>query len=426
MTIATVRAAVEHAIRQGRLTPHQLAALTAHDQRLTDEQRQAFSDDWRAAGSPAEPDPATVNANGMAVVVDALRPLLNVIYAGEGGYDSYNRGKADDSPGPYPGGGLQRLTLAQVQQLQADGKVHAVGAPQFIRDTLKIAAQTAGMGRGELFNAANQDRLAAALLIGGKRPALAAYLQGRSNDLDAAQLDLAKEWASIPGPNGKGFYDGDSARNKASAKVASVQLALKKSRELITGKPAPAAPAAAAPAKGLDPRGAEEKGMAGPKKPAPVKPGDSYLLVNDRDQDMEAYDHTGKLLWKIPCLARGQGADNVWARKNTDTPPGLYKIGQVYRDYEQNPKPPQSDTAMSYGWYSFDLVELENQEAANGRAGIMIHGGGTACGWPGAWAPRQTLHPTLGCIRCHNTDLRERILPLCSKGTVYVGVFQET
>lgn len=28
--------------------------------------------------------------------------------------------------------------------------------------------------------------------------------------------------------------------------------------------------------------------MAGPQKAAPVQPGDSYLLVNDRDQDMEA------------------------------------------------------------------------------------------------------------------------------------------
>jgi hypothetical protein len=44
------------------------------------------------------------------------------------------------------------------------------------------------------------------------------------------------------------------------------------------------------PTGGLDPRGSEEAGMAGPQKPAPVKPGDSYLLVNDRDEDMEAYD----------------------------------------------------------------------------------------------------------------------------------------
>ena len=74
--------------------------------------------------------------------------------------------------------------------------------------------------------------------------------------------------------------------------------------------PAPPTPEALlpAPAGGLDPRGSEEAGMAGPQKPAPVKPGDSYLLVNDRDEDMEAYDHTGQFLWKLPCLARGLGS----------------------------------------------------------------------------------------------------------------------
>lgn len=173
----------------------------------------------------------------------------------------------------------------------------------------------------------------------------------------------------------------------------------------------------------LDPRGKEEKGLIGPKKPAPVKPGDSYLLVNNRDKDMEAYDHTGKVLWRIPCLASGQHSG--WNKVGGDTPPGLYKIGQIYRDYENNTIPAQSDAAESYGWYSFDLVELENQEAVNNRAGIMLHGGGSACGWPGAWAERQTLHPTLGCIRIHNIDCRDRVLPLCQKGTVYVGVFQE-
>lgn len=174
---------------------------------------------------------------------------------------------------------------------------------------------------------------------------------------------------------------------------------------------------------GLDPRGSEEDGLIGPKIAAPVKPGDSYLLVNDRDKDMEAYNHEGKLLWKIPCLASGQSQN--WRITGGDTPPGLYKIGQIYKDYESNQNPPQSDTAEAYGWYSFDLVELENQEAVNGRAGIMLHGGGTACGWPGAWEPRQTLHTTLGCIRAHNIDLRDKVLPLCSKGTVYVGVFQQ-
>jgi hypothetical protein len=165
--------------------------------------------------------------------------------------------------------------------------------------------------------------------------------------------------------------------------------------------------------------------MVGPRIKAPVKAGDSYLLVNDRDQDMEAFDHTGVFLWKVPCLARGQGADTDWRHTSTDTPPGLYKLGQLYPDYEQNPNPPCSDTAMSYGWFSFDMVELEGQEVTVGRAGIMLHGGGSGCGWPGAWAANQQLLPTLGCVRLHNIDLRDKVLPLYRQGTVYVGVFQE-
>jgi hypothetical protein len=184
-------------------------------------------------------------------------------------------------------------------------------------------------------------------------------------------------------------------------------------------------PAPPAPSGGLDPRGSEEAGLIGPKQKAPVKPGDSYLLVNDRDEDMEAYDHSGKLLWKVPCLARGLGADNEWRRKSTDTPPGLYKLGEHYPDYEQNPNPPCSSTALSFGWFSFDMVELENQEAKVGRAGVMLHGGGSGCGWPGAWAAKQHLLPTHGCVRLRNIDLRDKVLPLYRQGTVYVGVFQE-
>jgi hypothetical protein len=57
MTLASIRAAAEHIARVGAITPHQLAALTALDQQLTPEQRQAFTDLWRAQGSPAAPPP---------------------------------------------------------------------------------------------------------------------------------------------------------------------------------------------------------------------------------------------------------------------------------------------------------------------------------------------------------------------------------
>lgn len=169
--------------------------------------------------------------------------------------------------------------------------------------------------------------------------------------------------------------------------------------------------------------------MIGPKKRPQdfgFKQGDSHLIVNDALETMRAFASDGKLLWEIPCLARGQHSDFEWKITNSDTPPGLYKIGQIYRDYDKVGKNPAYDrTLMSYGWYSLDLIELENQENKHGRAGIMIHGGGSACGWPGAWAPKQALFPTHGCVRCHNVDLRDKILPLSRSGTIFVSVYQE-
>ncbi|WP_216906433.1 L,D-transpeptidase family protein [Synechococcus sp. CCY 0621] len=195
---------------------------------------------------------------------------------------------------------------------------------------------------------------------------------------------------------------------------------------------APAAAAARAmpvPERAAAPPSLTLPGLVGPKK-TPQDFGfsgsDSHVVVNDVSETARAYDVEGRLLWEIPALARGQGREDQYRDTSTDTPPGVYRIAKkVYRDYEQDPSPTYSADRCSYGWYSFDLEDLEMQERRFGRAGIMVHGGGTACGWPGAWAPRQPLHATLGCVRLHNEDLRDRLLPLVEKGTVYVSVYQE-
>lgn len=169
-------------------------------------------------------------------------------------------------------------------------------------------------------------------------------------------------------------------------------------------------------------------GMIGPKK-SPAQVGfttkDFHLVMNDRTENITAFSGKGERLWSVPALARGQGSDFEWRETRTDTPPGIYKIGAIYRDYETDPKPNFSSDRRSYGWYSFDLEDLEGQESRIGRAGIMIHGGGTGAGWPGAWAPNQLLLPTHGCIRMHNIDLRDKLLPLTKQGKVFVSVFQE-
>ncbi|MCT0200484.1 N-acetylmuramoyl-L-alanine amidase [Synechococcus sp. CS-1325] len=176
--------------------------------------------------------PLRQNPVGLGSVEKGLKPLLNFIYSGEGGYDSYNRGRAGDSPGRWPGG-LQKLTIAQIMELQDQNEIFAVGAAQFIPTTLPMALKETQLKGSDLFNAVNQDRLAVALLLGRKRPKLASYLKGDNNDLDAAQTDLAHEWASVPLPNGKGAFDGDSAGNKATKNVPEVRNALQLARSAL-------------------------------------------------------------------------------------------------------------------------------------------------------------------------------------------------
>jgi len=57
-TLASVRAAAEEVAKRGQLLPHQLAAFSALDAALTAEQRESFTADWRAKGSPAAAVPA--------------------------------------------------------------------------------------------------------------------------------------------------------------------------------------------------------------------------------------------------------------------------------------------------------------------------------------------------------------------------------
>ena len=170
--------------------------------------------------------------------------------------------------------------------------------------------------------------------------------------------------------------------------------------------------------------------MIGPKKRPQdfgFKKGDSHLIVNDQVETMKAFSFEGVLLWEIPCLARGQYSDYEWKIQRSDCPPGLYKLGQLYNDYAiHGNNAHYSRTLMAYGWAFYDMIELENQEAGNSRAGIGLHGGGSALGWPGAWAPNQPLVPTHGCCRIKNQDLISKIFPLYRQGTVFVSIFQES
>lgn len=116
--------------------------------------------------------------------------------------------KADHPPKP-----LVAMTIRQVlswqDQIDPRYRSEAAGRYQILEDTLRGLYEEAGLGIDDLFSAANQDRLAEALL---RHRGLQKYLSGSITEYDFAN-NLAKEWASLPcvtGPKkGRSYYSGD-------------------------------------------------------------------------------------------------------------------------------------------------------------------------------------------------------------------------
>ncbi len=382
MTYASVRAAAEHIARVGFITPHQLAALTAHDESLTPQQRQAFTDSWRAQGSPAAVvtfDNTWAGVMAAGKHVGARFPeLVAAQWALESGWGKHTSGKNNYF-------GLKGAGSSSQTQEFINGKWATITA-SFIDFPDLLACVRYLVERWYL------------------------DFKGYKGCNHAPTRDEAARWLVKDG------YATDPSYADKLIRLMGENTPVRISVEAAQQQPAKLA-GVVIPA-----------GMVGPSKAPSLKAGDHHLVADDRRQIMTAFTHAGQRLWSIPCLCRGQAGETEWKATGSDTPPGLYKVGKIYRDYEQDPSPRFTEDRRSYGWYSFDLEGQEGQEGPDSRPhrdGIMIHGGGTACGWPGAWAPRQTLHPTLGCIRCHNTDLRDRILPLLGMGTVWVSVLQE-
>ncbi|MGL5061431.1 MAG: hypothetical protein ACRC62_15770 [Microcoleus sp.] len=167
----------------------------------------------------------------------------------------------------------------------------------------------------------------------------------------------------------------------------------------------------------------------GKKEYKPVmQRGDYHLVVVDDESlptsTMECFDHNGDRLWTRKCLARGQVAD--YGLYSGDTPVGLYYLGELWEAASDDVA-----TCKPYGIHCFDMVSVVDGEDAVGRAGICLHGGGSALGYPGCIEEYQELVPTFGCVRMHTIDLRETIYPIwkeCDRNgkKVWMSVYQLT
>ena len=152
---------------------------------------------------------------------------------GSGLYNAFNGGTTDTA-GEMD---ITSKTIGEMEQMQADGKVFAVGAYQFTPNVLTEARVYSGLSKDDIMTPENQDRLFWGMLLSGrKRPSLAAYLTGQSDDLNAAHEDLALEFAAIQGPDGKGMYDNDKAGNFARIDANLVRESLIAARKLLMNR----------------------------------------------------------------------------------------------------------------------------------------------------------------------------------------------
>lgn len=147
--------------------------------------------------------------------------------------------------------------------------------------------------------------------------------------------------------------------------------------------------------------------MATTMKPT-LKPGDVHIVINDFERmflgEAKCYNAKGEMEWIIPAICKGVNGPrvDVWGG---DTPPGLYLAGALYETQGNEPW----NVWSSYGKWCIDLEEQEEQEAKVGRAGICWHGGD-----PDRTPPlqqMQQLTETYGCVRSHNRDLDEIVIP---------------
>jgi hypothetical protein len=167
-------------------------------------------------------------------------PLGSLISRGEGGYDSFNRGRAGDSRGAH-NPAFAAMTIGQIvtEQSRPPGdptRLFAVGKYQVIPVTMRGAVAALGLSTSQKYTHEVQELVFREYLIGKKRPKVKSFVTGGGASLQAAQFALALEFASVGDPTkgGRSHYGG-SGGNRASITLAQTAAALQQERDRYNG-----------------------------------------------------------------------------------------------------------------------------------------------------------------------------------------------
>lgn len=192
--------------------------------------------------------PTATATLGTVAGTAALGNLIAKRESGKAGYNAYNKGTLNDkiiaSDRPID---LSKMTIDEYLKrstlpISNPNRLFAVGKYQIIPETMKEAVNNLKIDtKTTRLTPEIQEDIFNRYLISGKRKAVKNFLSGKSNDIDAAVLDLAKEFASIGVPRdvyrgkrlivkGKSYYSGKGG-NKASNSPEVIAEMLIKIRE---------------------------------------------------------------------------------------------------------------------------------------------------------------------------------------------------
>ena len=158
--------------------------------------------------------------------------VLNFIGKIESG-NSYNKlvgGKVKNDPP------LTDMTVAQVMQFQDTMRARghettALGKYQIIKGTLAGVVKSGAINVNDKFNAQTQDRAAIQLMNMRGRER---FKSGKLST-DAYANNLAKEWASLPMPNGRSYYAGQGSNKSLVPRSEFIGALQAKKGGLFTG-----------------------------------------------------------------------------------------------------------------------------------------------------------------------------------------------
>ena len=132
-------------------------------------------------------------------------PLFDLIASGEGTYNSMNQGTrgnrivgSTNNASDYLPKNLPEMTVQEVMDHQAAGRLYAAGKYQIIPTTMEDFVARSGVSKSDMFDAATQEKFPKYVLY-TKRPEVGDYLSGKGT-LEDAVIGLSAEFASIGVP----------------------------------------------------------------------------------------------------------------------------------------------------------------------------------------------------------------------------------